>query len=92
MIQEEKPVQVVNFVLQGAGKQFFAFHFKRLASLVLSANPDFISARDVLAKTRDAETAFFADLGAFALDNFRIDDDYLFAFVFTGTDIDDRDS
>ena len=54
----ELAVQVIGFVEEGAGEQFFSGLFEDFAVNILGADRDFVGAGDVFAEVGDAEAAF----------------------------------
>src|SRR5271163_429677 len=71
----ELAVEVIGFVEQGAGQEFFSGFLEELAVSVLGADSYFVGASDVFAEVRDAETSLTLGLLAFGMNNFRIDED-----------------
>ncbi len=91
VIDEENAVQVIDFVLEGAGQKLLTGKLDALAVLILRFHDLPCGAGNGLAETGDAEATFFAGLLSFAEDDFRIDDDDLVGLVFAQADVDDRD-
>ena len=75
MIDEEHAVQMVDFMLHGAGEEFFAADVEEFAFDVLRADDGFVGAFDLFAEAGDGQAAFLADLRAFELDDLRVDQD-----------------
>lgn len=89
MVQKENAVQVVDFVLEGAGEEFFAGDFKGVAFDILGLDGDVGGAADIFAEAGDGQAALFADLLALLLGNLGVDQDEAGGGVFAGRGIDD---
>ena len=63
MLKKEYAVEVIDLVQYGPRLKRFAGHFKPVAFDVLGARRRRVSALDLFAEARDAETALFTDLG-----------------------------
>lgn len=85
-------VEVVCFVLKGAGQKFFASFFEDISFSVLGADGDGFRARHVFAKVGDAEAAFALGMFTGGVDDFRVDEDKLGVGIFFEGDVDDGDA
>ena len=92
MADVELAVQVIGFVEEGAGKQFFSGFLVDLAVNVLGADGDFVRASDVLAEVGDAEASFALRVVALGVNDFGIDEDELGVWIFLEGDVDDGDA
>src|SRR5271169_5928148 len=69
----ELSVEVVGFMKQGAGQEFFAGDLEGFALHVLGAGGDFARPGDFLAELRQAQAAFIGGDATFDMDDFRVD-------------------
>src|SRR5271166_5636180 len=88
----ELSVEVVGFMKQGAGQEFFAGDLEGLTLRVLGAGGDFARPGDFLAELRQAQAAFIGGDATFDMDDFRVDQHDLGFRVLLEGDIDDRDA
>ena len=73
MADVELAVQVIGFVKEGAGQQFFSGFFEDFAVNILGADGDFVRAGDVFAEIGDAQASFALGVLAFCVNDFGID-------------------
>src|SRR5580700_7591854 len=90
--RKKDAVEVIDFVLEGAGEELCALHLEPVAIEVLRFDGDFGRTRDLVANVRQAEAAFFSVLLAFSMNDFRIDEnDFIFRSLLVA-EVDDGDA
>src|ERR1700733_4757319 len=88
----ELAIEMVGFMLEGAGQEFFAGFFEDVSFGILGADGDGLGARDVFAEVGDAEAAFALGMFAGGVNDFRVDEDQLGIGIFFEGDVDDGDA
>src|SRR5579863_3548569 len=72
MADVEAAVQVIDLMHERSCQQILAGFLKRFAFCVLRPNGDLLGSSHLLAKSRQAEAAFFAGLGTLAMNHLRV--------------------
>ena len=75
-------MQMVDFVLQGAGEQLIAIYLEGVAFHILRLHGDVGSPADIFAEAGDGQTTLFPDLLPLPLDDLWIDEDQFRRRVF----------
>src|SRR5882762_1175279 len=88
----EFAVQVVGSVTEGTGQQLFARMLEEFACCILRAYRDLLGTGYVLAKFRNAETAFILRDAAFGMNDLRVDENKLLLRVLLKSYINDRNA
>jgi hypothetical protein len=89
VLDEKNAVEVIDFVAEGAGEEIFATDFEGFALGVLRLYGDKLRTQDVAAKTWNGEAAFFFELFAFGVNNFRVGENEFRFGIFTARDVND---
>src|SRR5271170_4815753 len=84
----ELAVEVIGFVLEGAGQQVVADPLEDLTGQILGADGNHLRARHVFPEIGDAETAFTLGVAAFFVNDFGIDEDQFGVRILFESDID----
>src|ERR1700724_4486059 len=90
--EEEKSVEVIDFVAEGAREKPFAAHFKFLPGRILCPHGDVLGPGDISAEARDREASFLFSLLALGVNDFRICADDLCFRIFPVADINHGDA
>jgi hypothetical protein len=89
--QEQYPVQMIVLVEDRARQQTISFHFETPALRVTRPYNDPLGSCDVSLEPRDAEASFLADLFAFRLQDFWIDEHEFLLRIFSRRAVDHRE-
>ena len=92
MADVELAVEVIGFVQEGAGQQFFSGLLINFSVHILCTDGDLVGSGYVLAEFRDAEAAFALRVLAFGVDDFGIDENELGFGIFFKSYVDDGDA
>src|SRR5580658_1023312 len=88
----ELAVEVVGFVLEGAGQQVVANLLEDLPRQILGSDRDHLGARHILTEIGDAETAFTLGVAAFLVNDFGINENQFRVRVLLESDVNDGDA
>ena len=90
MIDEQHAVEVVDLILENHGEPIFGDQMTDGSVLGLVIDGTLFIALQLRGEFRYAQTAFLIQLGAFVVDNFRVDQSQVFFFFTRFGDIDDN--
>src|SRR5580658_5769009 len=88
----ELAVEVIGFMLEGAGQQIVADFLEDLSSQILGADGNHLGARHVFTEIRDTETAFALGVAALLVNDFGIDEDEFGVRILFEGDVNDGDA